>query len=126
METVNSATLTRWDDQPLDHVNATFDRRLVSGEHITIAQVYLAPGGGAAKHSHPNEQFSYILRGTLRFWIGDEEKVVDVRAGEIMHLPPHLPHRAEALDDVFAIDVFSPPRRDWVNRTDDYLREAKK
>jgi len=119
METVKTATLTRWDDQPLDHVNATFDRRLVSGEHITVAQVFLAPGGGAPKHSHLNEQFNYILKGTLRFWIGDEEKVVDVTAGEILHLPPHVPHRAEALDDVLAIDVFSPPRWDWVNKTDE-------
>jgi quercetin dioxygenase-like cupin family protein len=123
MDTVKSATLTRWDDQPLDHVNATFDRRLVTGEHITIAQVFLAPGGGAPKHRHVNEQFSYIIKGTLRFWIGDEEKVVDVRAGEILHLPSDLPHRAEALDEVFAIDVFSPPRLDWVNKTDDYLRK---
>jgi len=123
METMKTATLTRWDDQPLDHVNATFDRRLVSGEHITVAQVFLAPGGGAPKHSHLNEQFSYILKGTLRFWIGDEEKVVDVTAGEILHLPPHVPHRAEALDDVLAIDVFSPPRWDWVNKTDEYLRK---
>ena len=123
METVKGATLTRWDDQPLDHVNATFDRRLVSGDNVTIAQVYLKPGGGAPKHHHVHEQFSYIMRGTLRFWIGDEEKVVDVRAGEILHLPSNLPHRAEALDDVFAIDVFSPPRLDWVNKTDDYLRK---
>ena len=123
METIGTATLTRWNDEPLDHVNATFDRRLVSGEHITIAQVFLAPGGGAPKHHHANEQFSYILKGTLRFWIGEDEKVVDVRAGEILHLPPDLPHRAEALDDVFAIDVFSPPRLDWVNKTDAYLRK---
>ncbi len=123
METVKTATLTRWEDQPLDHVNATFDRRLVSGEHLTIAQVFLAPGGGAPKHSHENEQFSYVIRGTLRFWIGDEERVQDVRAGEILHLPCNLPHRAEALDEVFAIDVFSPPRWDWVNKTDAYLRK---
>ena len=123
MDTLKSATLTRWDDQPLDHVNATFDRRLVSGEHLTIAQVFLAKGGGAPKHQHVNEQFSYLIKGTLRFWIGDEERVVDVHAGEILHLPPDLPHRAEAQDDVFAIDVFSPPRLDWVNKTDAYLRK---
>ena len=123
MEPVKSATLTRWDDQPLDHVNATFDRRLVNGEHLTLAQVFLAPGGGAPKHSHANEQFSYVLKGTLRFWIGDEERVQDVCAGEILHLPPNLPHRAEALDEVFAIDVFSPPRLDWMNKTDAYLRK---
>ena len=126
MSALKPVTHTRWDDVPLDPVNTTFDRKLVSGEHITIAQVFLKPGGGAPKHQHDNEQFSYILKGTLRFWIGDEERMLDVRAGEVLHLPPNVPHRAEALDDVFAIDVFSPPRWDWVNKTDAYLREAKK
>jgi len=126
MSELKPVTHTRWDDQPLDAVNATFDRKLVSGEHITIAQVFLKPGGGAPKHSHENEQFSYIMKGTLRFWVGDDERLIDVKAGEVLHLPPNVPHRAEALDDVFAIDVFSPPRWDWVNKTDAYLREAKK
>ncbi len=126
MPDLKPVTHTRWDDQPLDAVNPTFDRRLVSGEHLTIAQVFLKPGGGAPRHSHENEQFSYILKGTLRFWVGDDERVIDVTAGEVLHLPPHVPHRAEAIDDVFAIDVFSPPRHDWLNKTDAYLREAKK
>ena len=123
METLKPVTHTRWEDLPLDHVNATFDRKLVSGEHITIAQVFLKPGGGAPKHRHENEQFSYIMKGTLRFWVGDEERLIDVKAGEVLHLPPNVPHRAEAQDEVFAIDVFSPPRWDWVNKTDAYLRK---
>ena len=126
MSDLKPVTHTRWDDQPLEAVNATFDRRIVTGEHITLAQIFLKPGGGAPKHSHENEQFSYILKGTVRFWVGDDERVIDVKAGEVLHLPPHVPHRAEAIDDVFAIDVFSPPRWDWVNKTDAYLREAKK
>lgn len=126
MSTLKPVTHTRWDDLPLDAVNPTFGRRLVSGEHLTMAQIFLKPGGGAPKHSHENEQFSYILQGTLRFWIGDDERVIDVNAGEVLQLPPHVPHRAEALDDVVAIDVFSPPRWDWVNKTDAYLRDAKK
>ena len=126
MSDLKPVTHTRWDDQPLDAVNATFDRRIVTGEHITLAQIFLKPGGGAPKHSHEHEQFSYILKGTLRFWVGDDERVIDVKAGEVLHLPPHVPHRAEAIDDVFAIDVFSPPRWDWVNKTDAYLREVKK
>lgn len=126
MNTLKPVTHSRWDDLPLDHVNATFDRRLVSGEHITVAQVFLAKGGGAPKHSHVNEQFSCVMQGTLRFWIGDDENHLDVKAGEVLHLPPHVPHRAEALDDVYVLDVFSPPRHDWVNKTDAYLREAQK
>ncbi len=126
MEAVKPVTHTRWEDLPLDHVNATFDRRLVSGEHVTIAQVFLAPGGGAPKHHHVNEQFTCVTKGTLRFWVGDEETVIDVKAGEVLHLPANVSHRAEALDDVACIDVFSPPRWDWVNRTDAYLREPQK
>jgi quercetin dioxygenase-like cupin family protein len=126
MHTLKPVTHSRWDDLALDHVNATFDRRLVSGEHITIAQVFLKPGGGAPKHDHVNEQFSCVMQGTLRFWIGDDPQHIDVQAGEVLHLPPNVPHRAEALDDVMVMDVFSPPRHDWVNRTDAYLREAKK
>ena len=91
-----------------------------------MAQVFLAPGGGAPKHSHENEQFSYVVKGTLRFWIGDDEKVIDVKAGEVLQIPGNVPHRAEAQDEVFAIDVFSPPRWDWVNKTDAYLRQHKK
>ena len=123
MKTLKSVTHTRWDDMPRDQVNATFGRKLVSGDQITMAQVFLAPGGGAPKHTHENEQFSYVVKGTLRFWIGDGERVIDVNAGEVLQIPGDVPHRAEALDDVFAIDVFSPPRWDWVNRTDDYLRK---
>ena len=123
MDTTRRVTHTRWDEMPRDAVNATFGRKLVSGEHITIAQVFLAVGGGAPKHQHENEQFSYVVKGTLRFWIGDDEEMLDVRGGEILHILPNVPHRAEAIEEVFAIDVFSPPRMDWVNRTDDYLRQ---
>jgi len=126
METLKSVTHTRWDDMPRDEVNATFGRKLVSGEQITMAQVFLSTGGGAPKHHHENEQFSYVVKGTLRFWIGDDEKVIDVKAGEVLQIPANVPHRAEAQDDVFAIDVFSPPRWDWVNKTDAYLRNHQK
>jgi len=126
MNTLKSVTHTRWDDLPRDEVNPTFGRKLVSGELITMAQVFLAPGGGAPKHQHENEQFSYVVKGTLRFWIGDEERPIDVKAGEVLQIPGQVPHRAEALDDVFAIDVFSPPRWDWVNKTDAYLRNHQK
>ena len=126
MTMLKSVTHTRWDDLPRDEVNATFGRKLVSGDQITMAQIFLKPGGGAPKHQHENEQFSYILQGTLRFWIGDEEKVIDVKAGGVLQIPANVPHRAEALDEVYAIDVFSPPRWDWVNKTDAYLRNAKK
>ncbi len=74
-------------------------------------------------HSHHNEQFTYVLEGVLRFWIGDEgSEPIDIRAGEVLHIPSHVPHKAEALEDTLDVDVFSPPRQDWLDKTDDYFR----
>jgi quercetin dioxygenase-like cupin family protein len=89
-----------------------------------IAHVYFERGGGVPQHSHENEQLTYILEGKMRFWLGaDESQVVDVAAGEVLHIPANLPHRAEALEDTLDCDVFHPPRRDWLDRSDAYLRE---
>ena len=99
------------------------DRRLITGDRMMLAHVYLKKGCIVPKHSHENEQFTYILEGALRFWIGDDgaEEVV-VRAGEVLHIPSNVPHRAEALEDTLDVDVFSPPRSDWLDGTDAYLR----
>ncbi len=89
-----------------------------------LAHVYIDKGGIVPLHSHENEQFTYILEGALRFWIGeDESEEIVVRAGEVLHIPPHVPHKAEALEDTLDLDVFVPPREDWLAGTDDYLRE---
>jgi quercetin dioxygenase-like cupin family protein len=89
-----------------------------------VAHVYLERGCVVPMHSHANEQFTYILEGALRFWIGDEDaETLDVRAGEVLHLPSGVLHRAEALEDTLDVDIFSPPRQDWIDKTDDYLRE---
>ena len=77
-----------------------------------LAQVYLEQGCVVPKHSHENEQLTYILEGTLRFWLGDDEsEVVDVAAGEVLHIPSNLPHKAEALETTLDVDIFCPPRR---------------
>ena len=101
-------------------------RRLVTGDELMIAHVYLAKGAIVPQHSHHNEQLTYILEGALRFWLGDDgSEVVDVRAGEVLHLPAHLPHKAEALEDTLDVDVFHPPRQDWLDGTDAYLRQPQ-
>jgi quercetin dioxygenase-like cupin family protein len=90
---------------------------------MMIAHVYLATGAIVPKHSHHNEQITYILEGRLRFWFGDDEsEQLDVGAGEVLTIPPHLPHRAEALEDTLDVDVFTPPRADWLSGDDSYLR----
>jgi quercetin dioxygenase-like cupin family protein len=89
---------------------------------MMIAHVYLAKGAVVPEHSHHNEQITYILDGLLRFTLGDE--TIDVAAGEVLTIPAHVPHRAEALEDTLDVDVFHPPRQDWLDGTDAYLRAA--
>ena len=121
------AAFFRWSDMPKEKLNELLDRRLVTGDRLMLAHVYLKKGCIVPRHSHENEQVTYILEGALRFWLGeDESEVVDVRAGEVLHIPAHLPHRAEALEDTLDLDVFCPPRQDWLDGTDAYLRGASK
>ena len=115
----------RWDDLPLEELNPTIGRRLVTGERMMIAHVYLQQGAIVPKHEHDNEQLTYILEGTLRLWLGpdDDEETFDVRAGELLHIPSNVPHRAEALENTLDVDVFCPPRADWLDGSDAYLRD---
>jgi quercetin dioxygenase-like cupin family protein len=118
-----NVTFYRWAEMPKEKVSETLDRRLITGERIMLSHVYLKKGSIVPRHSHENEQITYILEGGLRFWIGeDESQVIDVMAGEVLHIPSLVQHKAEALEDTLDVDVFSPPREDWLNKTDDYLR----
>jgi quercetin dioxygenase-like cupin family protein len=118
------ATHYRWDDLPREELSPRIGRRLITGDQMMIAHVYLAQGAIVPQHSHHNEQLTYIIEGKLRFYLGDDgSEVVDVAAGEVLHLPAHLPHRAEALEDTLDVDVFHPPRQDWLDGTDAYLRD---
>jgi len=112
-----------WNDLPRERVTDLLDRRLITGDRMMLAHVYLKKGCIVPKHSHENEQLTYVLEGCLRFWLGeDQQEVVDVHGGEVLHLPSNVPHKAEALEDTLDVDVFSPPRQDWLDKTDDYLR----
>ena len=115
----------RWDEMPKEGVTEMLDRRLITGERVMLAHVYLKRGAIVPRHSHDNEQITYILEGALRFWIGDEgTQVFDVRAGEVLCIPSNVLHKAEALEDTLDVDIFSPPRQDWLDKTDDYLRRG--
>lgn len=117
------ATHYRWEDLPREAVNDSLSRRLINGDKLMIAQVYLDKGCIVPQHSHENEQITYILEGALRFFLGaDESEVVDVAAGEVLHIPSNLQHKAEALEDTVDVDVFTPPRQDWLEGSDAYLR----
>ena len=114
----------RWDDIPNEKLTDLLDRKLITADRMMLAHVYLKKGCIVPRHSHENEQLTYILEGALRFWIGeDETETIDVRAGEVLHIPSNVPHKAEALEDTLDVDIFSPPREDWLNKSDDYLRQ---
>jgi quercetin dioxygenase-like cupin family protein len=124
MSATRTATWYRWDQLPREELHEKLGRRLITGDQVMLAQVYLKQGCIVAKHAHPNEQFTYILEGALRFLIGDDGKEeVVVRAGEVLHLPGNVPHEAHALEGTLDVDVFYPPREDWLNKTDAYLRK---
>lgn len=117
------ATHYRWEEMPREALNPLISRRMITGDKVMITHVYLKKGAIVPLHSHENEQITYVLEGTLRFWIGSEDgEQIDVKAGDVLHLPSNLPHKAEALEDTLDVDVFTPPRQDWLNKTDDYLR----
>lgn len=123
MTKTSAVTFHRWNDMPKERVTDEIDRRLVVGDRMMLAHVYLKKGSIVPRHSHDNEQLTYILEGALRFSIGDDgaEEII-VRAGEVLVIPSNVPHQAEALEDTLDVDVFSPPRQDWLDGTDDYLR----
>jgi quercetin dioxygenase-like cupin family protein len=125
MPSSDSVRHVRWDDLPHERVTDQLTRKLITGDDMMIAQVFLDEGAIVPKHSHVNEQITYILSGALRFWIGeDEARVIDVRAGEVLHIPSHVPHKALALEDTLDVDVFSPPRADWLDGSDSYFHDA--
>ena len=116
----------RWNDVACEPVTDQIRRRMVSGDRVMVAQVYIDEGAVVPTHSHENEQFTYILEGALHFWLGEDgaEEVV-VRKGEILHIPSWVPHKAKALEDTLDVDIFSPPRQDWLDGTDDYFHEGE-
>jgi quercetin dioxygenase-like cupin family protein len=106
------ARLHRWDEIALDKITEMISQKVVAGEREMLAQIYLKRGALVPLHSHDSEQMTYVLQGALRFLVDGEEIIV--REGEVLHIPASMPHQAEALEDTFELDIFSPVRRDWV------------
>ncbi|PYO49793.1 MAG: cupin domain-containing protein [Gemmatimonadetes bacterium] len=123
MAAKNGVSFFRWDSMKKERVSDMLERRLITGDRMMLAHVYLKKGCIVPKHSHENEQLTYILEGALKFWIGDDgAEEVTVSAGEVLLIPSNVPHKAEALEETLDVDVFSPPRQDWLEKKDDYLR----
>ena len=122
---MSHGTHYRWDDIPKEPLRPDLGRKLIATDRMMIAQVFLQKGALVAKHSHENEQLTWIVEGTLRLWLGEDgdEEMFDVAAGEVLHIPSQVPHRAEALEDTLDVDIFQPPRADWLDGSDAYLRQ---
>ena len=113
----------RWDSMKKERVSDMLERRLITGDRMMLARVYLKKGCIVPKHSHENEQLTYILEGALKFRMGEDgAEEITVHAGEVLLIRSNVPHQAEALEETLDVDVFSPPRQDWLDKKDDYLR----
>jgi quercetin dioxygenase-like cupin family protein len=122
-DTSESAQHYRWDDIPAEPMKGSITRQLITSQRMMIAHVRLKKGDEVPKHSHENEQITYILEGALHFWLGAKgDREVIVRAGEVLVIPSNLEHRAVALEETLDVDVFNPPRQDWLDGSDAYLR----
>jgi quercetin dioxygenase-like cupin family protein len=109
-----------WSSVPVEPLNPLLGLHFVVGQNIMLARVLLKKGCLVPEHSHPNEQITFVAEGALKFWIDGKEIVVNT--GEVLTIPPNMPHRAKALEDTVDFDIFNPPRADWMNKTNNYLR----
>lgn len=117
------AAVYKWEDVPLEQMAGTITRRFVHSDDLMIAQITLPKGNLVPAHRHHNEQVTYMISGALRFLFGeDQDQEITVRAGEVLFIPSNLLHSAEAIEDTFELDVFNPPRQDWIDGSDAYLR----
>lgn len=119
-----------WSAIELEELSPQISRKLVYYDRLMLAQVFLKKGAIVPAHAHDNEQGTYILEGCLRFWLGEHAdnpgaEFTDIHAGEVLMIPGGLRHRAEALEDTLDLDVFNPPRQDWIDKDDSYLRGTK-
>lgn len=112
-----------WNQVERERLNPQIDREIIVGNKVMLARVLLKKGAHVPLHHHYNEQVTYVLDGALKFAIDGKEVVV--HAGEVLCIPPDMPHEAWALENTVDLDVFNPPREDWLNKTDDYLRHGR-
>jgi|TARA_B100001750_G_scaffold241884_1_gene254247 quercetin dioxygenase-like cupin family protein len=125
MEEDKMANKINWDEMEWEEVAPSIKRKMIWGEHTMVARLELKKDCLVPQHQHHNEQISTIHSGTIRFWLGeDKSEIVDVHAGESLIIPPNVPHEALMIEDVVGTDTFSPPRQDWIEGDDAYLRES--
>ncbi len=103
-------------------LGGTVRRRFVYGKNAMVAQIWLSKGAQVAEHTHEAEQITQVFEGLLRLTFRETGEVHDVGPGEVLVIPPNVPHQATAMEDTYESDTFSPRRQDWIDGTDAYLR----
>jgi quercetin dioxygenase-like cupin family protein len=111
----------QWENVPKEELNPLLARQVIQSDNMTVARMYLGKGCLVPEHSHHNEQISMVERGSAKFVVAGEERIM--HAGEALRIPPNVPHYVEALEDCVALDLFSPRREDWIRGDDSYLRK---
>ena len=117
----STASHTKWNDIEIEHLSSLIGRQLIVGTNVMVARILLKKGARVPLHSHHNEQVSYVLEGVMKFFLDNREVIVS--AGEVLCIPPNMPHEAIALEDTVDLDIFNPPRQDWIDKDDAYLRQ---
>jgi quercetin dioxygenase-like cupin family protein len=110
-----------WKTTEIEQLNDKLSRQMISGENATVSQLMLKKGAAVPRHSHMNEQYSWIISGALKFVFDDREILVG--EGEVLVIPANVPHSAVALEDTVDVDIFAPRREDWIRKEDSYLRK---
>lgn len=113
-------TLYRWTEIEREPMNPLITRQYLTNTNTTFARIELRKGARVQRHHHLNEQISHVVAGALEFLL--DEGSITVRAGEILCIPSDAPHEVLALEDTIALDIFNPPRKDWIDGDDAYLR----
>ncbi len=113
-----------WKSIPAEQVNPQMTRKFIYGDKVMIAKLTFEDGFLVPWHQHENEQISEVFEGTIRFWFdNDETKYLDLKPGESYVIKGNRLHKALMIGHVVATDTFSPPRKDWIDGSDAYLRK---
>jgi quercetin dioxygenase-like cupin family protein len=112
--------LHNWNQMDAERLNPLLFRKAIHARNMTVVQIELRKYAIVPEHSHENEQITMLQRGALRFFM--EGREITLHPGDLLEIPPHAPHKVEALEDSIAIDLFAPRREDWIRGDDAYLR----
>ena len=119
--TLSALEKLSWKTMEIERLNDKLSRQMISGENATISQLFLKKGAAVPRHSHMNEQYSWIISGALKFVFDDREILIG--EGEVLVIPANVAHSAVALEDTVDVDIFAPRREDWIRKEDSYLRK---